>query len=143
MFRFDQCHKVGNGDAAEATDVDTIDGVEEDENKDNTSGLTKTVTELENDADAAGRMVLGMLSIGAALFIAASFNGQEVSFLMKTAAEVPIVISIWFFWTTSNRFKSQSSNQRPPRSFSISLRGVMACMQILGAVATGALIWQL
>ena len=105
--------------------------------------MTQCTAGLDDDANIARRMVIGLLSVGIALLIAASFNEKEVPFFMRAAAEVPIAISIWIFWTASNRFKGQSKNQRPPNIFPNSLMGVIAGMQILGAVATGLLIWRL
>ena len=141
MFRFDQWRNFAKHIMEKMMDGDTRSGVKE--NKNNASGMTKSVAELEDDAAVARRMIIGLLCVGIALFIAASFNGKELPYFMKTAAEVPIVISIWIFWTASNRFKGQSRKQRQPKISPLSLRGTIACMQTLGAVATGALIWQL
>lgn len=120
-------------------DGDTHSGVKE--NKNSAGGMTKSVAELEDGAAVARSMIIGLLCVGIALFIAASFNGKELPFFMKTAAEIPIVVSIWFFWPAPNRFNGQSRNQRSPETASISLRAIIASMQTLGAVATGALIW--
>ncbi|MEH6830412.1 MAG: hypothetical protein V7661_06165 [Sulfitobacter sp.] len=105
--------------------------------------FSKAIAELADDADVARRMVIGLLSVGIALIIAASFNEKEVPFFIRAAAEVPIAISIWVFWTASNRFKGQSKSHEPRSIFPNSFRGIIAGMQIFGAAATGLLIWHL
>jgi hypothetical protein len=141
MFRFDQGRNFVKHIMVRMMDGDTLSGAKGDKNS--ASDMTKSVADLEGDAAVARRMIIGLLCVGIALFITASFNGKELPFFMKTVAAVLIVISIWFFWTAPNRFNGQSRNQRSPETAPISLRAIMACMQTLVAVATGALIWLL
>jgi hypothetical protein len=141
MFLFDQWHIFGKSITTKATDGGRRSSVEK--NKNSANGMAQIIADLEDDADVARSMVIGLSSVGIALLIVASFNDKEVPFLVKAAAEVPIAISIWTFWTASNGFKGQSKKQWPPRIFPNSSWGVIASMQILCALATGLLIWHL
>lgn len=102
-------------------------------------------TILANERTFAGWMRTGMASVALALGLRALFDPFEPTWIPKAVASIFVVVAVMIFWAAwRNASKTQGAmSEHDANSQSSHSMGWITGTLVLGAVATGAMLWWL